>query len=406
MDTANIKVKAEPEEVTLDYTIVKDEYTIQDVHKGQEFSAEVKKEPAENPVTVTAVSKQKHKCLVCGKDFDTARHLQWHRAEHPNLRLKPSADAFVCEVENCGKVFAKQKLLQSHVKRHNPDKKFQCEICGKRFSEKGHRNTHVMFVHKQEEEKMQGRKRTCDQCGKVFWRKDYFMRHMSTHSDARDFKCPQCSMAFKLKLTLKAHMKNHRQDSPLSCDLCGKGFKQGFRLTAHLSSHQRLTCQYCGEKCSTWRMKRQHITLRHKGLPRDITSGPQTCPFCKIVLDDLEALKQHVPIHEHEVEDGLLQCDNCGWKCKEKGEMLVHMRGHFTSKTSGSASKSAPFTCMKCGKICKNRTKFARHQAAHSDEKPFNCDFCYRAFKLKDRLTHHLRNYHNIRKEVLEILKS
>nr|KAG5697090.1 hypothetical protein BaRGS_002006 [Batillaria attramentaria] len=55
-----------------------------------------------------------------------------------------------------------------------------------------------------------------------------------------------------------------------------------------------------------------------------------------------------------------------------------------------------PFTCHICMKTYVSKYALKRHIATHSDERPFICSFpdCKGAFKLKSRLTDHIRYVH------------
>ena len=69
------------------------------------------------------------------------------------------------------------------------------------------------------------------------------------------------------------------------------------------------------------------------------------------------------------------------------------LSANFCLKKRGSGK---PFTCDICMKTYVSKYALKRHIATHSDERPFICNFpgCKGAFKLKSRLTDHVRYVH------------
>ena len=96
----------------------------------------------------------------------------------------------ICEL--CGKVFAKDYSLQTHIKiTHEKIKRFQCEVCKKDFSVLCNLNRHVRMVHNKE-------KSECEICGKML--SDFSPRriesHMNMHKGLKPHKCKFCGQGF------------------------------------------------------------------------------------------------------------------------------------------------------------------------------------------------------------------
>lgn len=50
--------------------------------------------------------------------------------------------------------------------------------------------------------------------------------------------------------------------------------------------------------------------------------------------------------------------------------------------------------CQICGRECPSRHKLQRHLSTHSEERPYNCKVCGKAFKWTEYLSKHMRTQH------------
>lgn len=78
---------------------------------------------------------------------------------------------------------------------------------------------------------------------------------------------------------------------------------------------------------------------------------------------------------------------------KRKEHLDQHMRGH---------SNERPYKCDVCQKAFKRNEHLTRHTVIHSGNKDFPCTMCQKAFSRKDHLNKHLQTHFGIRKNKMK----
>ena len=93
---------------------------------------------------------------------------------------------------------------QSGGRPERPDARYECEICGRKFTEKSNLKSHLRNIHGLGDAKTF----QCDLCPKVCALKTNLKQHMAdVHNiDVENFKCDICSKEFKHKSALKKHL--------------------------------------------------------------------------------------------------------------------------------------------------------------------------------------------------------
>ncbi|GFY50288.1 hypothetical protein TNIN_416231 [Trichonephila inaurata madagascariensis] len=81
----------------------------------------------------------------------------------------------------------------------------------------------------------------CNLCSKRFTQKGSLNRHMVTHNNERPFACELCPKRFKYRSVLTSHRKLHLKDSLLRCNICGTAFRLLSSLQAHTAICQNTT---------------------------------------------------------------------------------------------------------------------------------------------------------------------
>lgn len=120
--------------------------------------------------------------------------------------------------ETCGKgqdnadINGRLPVVRSRIEKKavpKKVKKYVCEVCGARFSQRGGVNSHVRTVHLKEK-RFQCEVEGCD---RVFGHRGDATRHVrSFHEGLKPFICRTCGVGFARKSVLKRHRGNvHRE---------------------------------------------------------------------------------------------------------------------------------------------------------------------------------------------------
>jgi len=95
----------------------------------------------ENTIIKQEVDDSSQKCTYCGEEFQYKKSLKKH------LRNRHESKSLNCD--SCDKAFKNSTELRQHQLIHLPDseKPYQCELCLKRFCQKGQKNVHMKTKH-------------------------------------------------------------------------------------------------------------------------------------------------------------------------------------------------------------------------------------------------------------------
>ena len=163
---------------------------------------QVQENKSENIVLNTVLNETTNKnqtiCHICHKPFSTLGNMRNHiMSIHQNYR------PYKCTYPGCNKRYSIENRFQVHLRTHNGEKPFLCQICNKSFNEKGNLQTHLRF-----------------------------------HSELRPFKCPHCTKCYKTNGHLKDHIEiQHNLVKKYSCQFCSKKFGRISTLKAHIRTH-------------------------------------------------------------------------------------------------------------------------------------------------------------------------
>ncbi|XP_055389074.1 zinc finger protein 112-like [Condylostylus longicornis] len=136
---------------------------------------------------------QKSICDLCGNYYSQS-HLKYHRMRHDKVKR------FECEI--CKRRFATETDLRRHMRVHTGEKPYACKYCDRKFSDYGSRIKHER-CHTGE------RPYTCQTCNKSFMYSHALKKHQSVHTGYKAFTCEICNTGFTKKEYLQNHVKKH-----------------------------------------------------------------------------------------------------------------------------------------------------------------------------------------------------
>ncbi|XP_039444615.1 zinc finger protein 675-like [Culex pipiens pallens] len=253
----------------------------------------------------------------------------------------------------CARKFTKKSRLYEHVCVHENPQHFKCAICAKTFLNSFGLSNHMMWKHTPDSEKPF----RCDVCGSRFW-KDYLLKqHMEYHLalEEKKFACKECNRFFGTNLLLKSHEQStHGLSASWVCDVCAKGFAMKSALEFH---------------------RQQHSQEGRAALKAQ-------CEHCKIWLKNIKSLRSHVKRCKSEP----VPCDVCGKECSNAMSLRSHKKFVHTNATT--------YSCSFCAKPFKRLLRLKEHEAGHTGELLYKCEYCPRTCNSSSNMYTHKKVAH------------
>ncbi|XP_050094599.1 zinc finger protein 142-like [Anopheles aquasalis] len=255
-------------------------------------------------------------------------HLHYHHPETADAIPGPSSaipgHASVCtlmypdcsfQCAICDKIFGNQDTLMLNEK-NNKTPRFECEECGKGFSQLRNYKYHVS-VHRGTKEFAA----KCPECGKMFNDKGYLSSHLKIHRNKKEYSCPHCPKSFNQRVAFNMHVRIHTGVKPHKCNECGKRFSRKMLLKQHLRTHsgeKPYQCSVCGKSFAD----RSNMTLHHR-----LHSGikPFACPICPKAFTKKHHLKTHLNYHTG-YKPYVCPHPNCGQSFTQSSNMRTHAK--------------------------------------------------------------------------------
>ena len=187
------------------------------------------------------MDKQKiYNCQKCKKNFLSLLSLKIHtkyfhknkyQTNNQSNQLVKSKSSTQSKCKLRSKIFSNTANLNRHISVHEKQKKFQCQICDKRFGYLHHLSDHIQSIH----QKLKPHQ--CSFCAKSFSQKGNLKRHKDmVHMYLRQHVCQICNKRFSTNQTLKIHVECvHEKIRKHACPKCNKRFGQKTSLRKHMT---------------------------------------------------------------------------------------------------------------------------------------------------------------------------
>lgn len=206
---------------------------------------------------------KKFQCDVCDRRFLLKRSLRRHLISKHRSKNE-IAEIFKCSI--CDKDICSAANLRLHMRRHTGQNVRHCSQCNYKCPSQSELNKH-MTSHSDRREFQ------CDLCPKAYKRKFILDMHRRSHfgdtpskSDDRQYQCEQCGVRFKIKTNLKRHMVIHTGERNYKCDMCPKTFSFADNLLVHKRRHTGNfihNCNLCDKGFVEKRSLKKHSIMVH-----------------------------------------------------------------------------------------------------------------------------------------------
>lgn len=162
---------------------------------------------------------------TCGRTFATRSMYLNHQKVHGES--KP----YHCQ--ECDGSFTLLADLKDHLKKsHSENEELRCSECFRVCLSQEDLETHKVSDHRFE----------CEICGKIFARLAYLQTHVKVHNGESKFNCRFCSDGFNSIYAYRQHMKTHpeyrRIINVFPCHACNKTFQDPNDLVAHYQTQE------------------------------------------------------------------------------------------------------------------------------------------------------------------------
>ena len=162
------------------------------------------------------------------------------KSDESNAETNERQLVFKCQYKDCTFEAKERQSARRHVKRHNKEKPFVCNLCNKCYTLRDYLVQHLKVVHN-----IKGKPyMSCQIAGCDFKtiNKTTLKSHLLTHSNDKPIKCTadECNLYFKSVGAMKTHFNiHHNPDSEWMCQWpgCEARFKNRSYIKRHMESH-------------------------------------------------------------------------------------------------------------------------------------------------------------------------
>ncbi|KRT86254.1 zinc finger protein [Oryctes borbonicus] len=215
--------------------------------------------------------------------------------------------------------------LKKHQYRHANIKPFECTTCKRRFTQKGHLTMHIKNKH----EAVTDKEYKCRFCPYQTNGKGDFKLHLYVHDTVKRFECEICGKRFRQKANLQVHLKNLHlavNSKKFACSKCAFRTNYKHSLDKHVNHTHNgpapVTCHLCNGQFKQIYTLKQHIKYKHATMEEE---KEFKCPVCPYEAQRKWCLKRHLATHDEEKQ---YNCHRCDYSTICEINLTRHMTKH------------------------------------------------------------------------------
>uniref|UniRef100_A0A8C9RQV9 PR/SET domain 15 n=1 Tax=Scleropages formosus TaxID=113540 RepID=A0A8C9RQV9_SCLFO len=337
-------------------------------------------------------------CEICSRFFSTNSNLSKHKKKH-------GEKLYACEI--CSKMFYRKDVMQDHKRRHTivghmkkeeleangeEGTKYRkepsaCPICGKVFSCRSNMNKHLL-THGD-------KKYTCEICGRKFFRVDVLRDHIHVHFKDIALMDEQEREDFIRKIGISVEdsdgnsaeedADNDPESHKYSCKKCQVTFAKGRDYLKHimeLHKERGYGCIICNRRFALKATYNAHMVIHREQLPDpEVQRYIHPCEMCGRIFNSIGNLERHKIIHTGE--------------CKAKNDdVWTWIKFFIAVCISVFIPGIKDFMCELCGKTFSERNTMETHKLIHTVGKTWSCSICDKKYVTEYMLQKHVQLTH------------
>lgn len=216
---------------------------------------------------------------------------------HENVHTKEGT-YWMCEYEECNKMFSSKSNLKCHMARHEKALEHQCPL---------------------------------QTCGQTFSRMTQYHAHMKEHTELPALhKCEHidCNKSFYSVSALQSHSRVHVNDpGDLICRLCDRKFKAPCRLKAHFNEvHDNTRNFKCTFEGCKWAFATNSKLKRHMNTHLNVKNFTCSVPNCGKSYLRPDHLREHSNSHFEKIPKFTCSYENCQLSFSAKSSLYSHLK--------------------------------------------------------------------------------